>query len=370
MLKEVKYYNRAYKLLEELGEVYENGHDSKRVFDFLNNQRFYYINNPDLMMERINSLKLTILVAFLGLNKESIERADKFDNFRELDLIIDFQKIPLIIRGENYSGYIMDNDGINMFNNNRIRNTIFDNWLSIINAPVSDTDHATILKRVRNGFLHSNFKLFNDEDFRSFINIKTKNYYESNILVDNFSQFIMSYYANNSSFGLTEFDYICRYHAPFNDDYMNVHNNDELSDELHRMEIVSYNNKSNNYNGYQAFSSYFKHDFIDKNYKEKIFKRMQKDNIVINSINSRNLTEDEIDIIIDRVINNHPNFFSMNNDEKYRLVLANIDLVINSKGTICSWMTHILEVLKNIYTIQNHHMSYPTPNLKIHQFLN
>ena len=362
MLKEVKYYNRAYKLLEELREVYKDGFNPQLTFNYLNDQRVHFMNDHDLMMERVNSLRITLLVAFLGLNKESIERADKFDSFKELEMDIDFQEFPVVVRGEIEKGFIMDDDGINMFNNNRTRNTIFDNWLSIVNAPAGDTDNITILSRVRNGLLHSNFKLFNDEDYRSFINIKTKNYYESNIIAENFHQFIMRYYSNASGYGLTEFDYICRYHAKSREDYLKVNNIDELFNELHKMEIISYNNKSNNYNGNNSFSKYFKHDYLDKSYTEKVLKRMEKDNIVINNINSRYLTENEIEIIIDRVISSNPNFFNMNNEDKHRLVLANIDFIINNKGAICSWISHVFLVTNNIYTIQNMNCNFMTPN--------
>ncbi|MBO5529986.1 MAG: hypothetical protein J5970_01150 [Bacilli bacterium] len=340
MLKEVKYYNRAYKLLEEIREIYSDGFNPERTYSFWEEKNRLYNENHLLFLERMNSLKLTTMIALFGLNKESIEKKEKYLDYDEFVLDLDFRKfeMPNILSKNDF------NDGIRRFETYRNQNTIFDNWLSIHVPVSSDNSNKDIFRRVRNGLLHSNFDLEMDSLGISYTHIKTKRYYESIILNQNFEQLVKGYFSNCGPLGLSENDII----LDFRD--RDINNKQELIQFLFDTDIYMINNTVDKYNGQNYLGNYFDYSKkrIDTEYLKRTIKRMKNDGINIKGITGYNL--DEISIIkVEKQINRfYPDFYSYDHDKKLLIIKGAILSVIDVKSEISNWLLHFDYIAQSI----------------------
>ena len=167
MTNEEKYYRRAYSLIDRLGEVYQKGFDRKKILQFWKEELMKFNNKPYIASNQHKSVMLTIVIALLGINKESIEKSEKITDYNESIVHEDFRKLKLMEDSLQK---------INSFENNRIVNSLFDNWLSIKISPSTDSNNKDIFRRVRNGLLHSNFYVDLEAFQTSYTHIKTKSY--------------------------------------------------------------------------------------------------------------------------------------------------------------------------------------------------
>ncbi len=206
-------------------EVYRNGYDESKTREFQNHLRKCMLTNPKLMKEERASIMFTAVVALLGLNKESMERTNKFSDYKK-------NHHPMNIRSMSISPEARMK--INEFDRDRVISTDFDEWLSITTKIDADTTNLDHLRRVRNGILHGNFYLDQDYPDVSFTHIKTKSYYESEVLNDEFQLFVFEYFSNLSELGLTE--QINAYNMPI----VKIKTREELIRVLYSLSISSY----------------------------------------------------------------------------------------------------------------------------------
>lgn len=190
-----KYYRRAHTALRKLIEVYKDGYDIRKMNDFRTSLIRTGINNPKVMREQQFSILFTITTALLGLNKESIERTEKIKEYKQAEKSTGIGIETLTQKQQ---------DRVLEFNHKRSEVTPFDNWLSIIKNLTKDKDSTSIMKKIRNGILHSNFELLLEEDNLDYTNIKIKSYFEAELLNLEFEKYVLEYFSNIEGLGLTE----------------------------------------------------------------------------------------------------------------------------------------------------------------------
>ncbi len=242
VMKEEKYYRRAYSLLNELTQAYQFGFDKSKALEFWKYEFAQFVNNSMVSSQKIDALMLSIVITLLGLNKEAIERKEKVKDYNELVIYKDFRELDLRPK---------DKQKIAEFDALKTRHTAFDNWLSIINCPNTDVSNSDVFRRVRNGLLHANFVLDMEELQTSYTHIKTKSYYEAVILNQNFYQFIFSYFSNVLGMGLNEDDRL------FDVKVMNIKNLDDLVEYLRELTIIKIETDIENYDGTNTIGMMF-----------------------------------------------------------------------------------------------------------------
>ena len=190
-----KYYRRAHTALKKLIEAYKDGYDIRKMNEFRTSLIREGINNPKVMREQQFSLLFTITTALLGLNKEGIEKTEKIREYKKAEKSSGIGEETLTKKHK---------DRIQEFNDKRVEETPFDNWLSIVKNLTKEKDSTSIMKKIRNGILHSNFELLLEEDNLDYTNIKIKSYFEAELLNLEFEKYILEYFSNIEGLGLTE----------------------------------------------------------------------------------------------------------------------------------------------------------------------
>lgn len=190
-----KYYRRSYNAINKLIEVYKDGYNKDRTLNFRQELRSKYYSNPMVIQSEFNSIMFTAVTCLLGLNKETIENTGKIIEYKRNvnELKFDMKK--------------MNNNEVQRlqsFYNSKIISTDFDNWLSIKKNPNTDKNNIDYLKRVRNSLLHSNFYIDEDVISLPITKLKTKSYYEADLLNLQFQMFVLEYFANIDTLGLSE----------------------------------------------------------------------------------------------------------------------------------------------------------------------
>lgn len=190
-----KYYRRAFNALQKLSKAYKEGYTPQTMNDFRTSLILSGVQNQILMKEEQLSILFTLTTALLGLNKESIEKTEKITEYKSaakgsIGLEPTLNKKQQTRKQE--------------FNNKRTLETPFDNWLSVIKDLTKDQDSQSIMKKIRNGILHSNFETLLEPGNLDYTNIKIKSYFEAELLNLEFEKYIFEYFSNIEGLGLTE----------------------------------------------------------------------------------------------------------------------------------------------------------------------
>ena len=189
-----KYYRRSYNAVFKLIETYQKGYKKDVMWKFRENLLNDLNIKEKVIVEEQMSILYSILIATLGLNKESIEKTEKISEYKNLHSVgLRNMSLPLSYKNR-----------LNQFDFQRVRNTDFDDWLSIIVDIASDQTNKDHLRRIRNGLLHSNFYIEEDFPALNIAHIKIKNYYEAEILEPELRTFIFDYFSNIEEMGIIE----------------------------------------------------------------------------------------------------------------------------------------------------------------------
>ena len=89
----VKYYRRTYKLLDDLIYTFRNGYDKKEILKFYKNCFLDYNYNEEIFRSKRDGVMLTIMISLLGINKESIENTNKFFEYNNSVVALDYRNI-------------------------------------------------------------------------------------------------------------------------------------------------------------------------------------------------------------------------------------------------------------------------------------
>lgn len=190
-----KYYRRTYNAINKLIGAYKNGYDKSKTLEFRKQLIKASLTNGTTMQEEQLGLMFTATVALLGLNKESMERTGKFSSYKTNNNQTGIRSMDLPKDAKTR---------LDVFDSAKVISTDFDTWLSIIVKIDADTTNLDHLRRVRNGLLHSNFYLEQDPSGLNITHIKTKSYYEAEVLDVEFQMFVFEYFSNIEQLGLTE----------------------------------------------------------------------------------------------------------------------------------------------------------------------
>ena len=197
MTSEFKFYSGAYAMLKKLSRIYESGLNMRNIENELS---FISHLNPSLKREyadNVRSLMLLLNMTMMGINKEKIEKTPDNFSYSGYRSPIDIDKC--LVTENQKQRYLK-------FKEQSICDSPFPDWLSITKNNGNINTAAEYVKKVRNAFLHADFRPKYD-DYFFVINIansgKTNTYFEADILWENYISFTNSYFSNVPELGLT-----------------------------------------------------------------------------------------------------------------------------------------------------------------------
>lgn len=328
-----KYYRRAYKAIERLTEVYKYGYDERKMHEFRNNLIMQGMEKQIVMKNEQLSLMFTATVALLGLNKESIENTGKISKYKDLssEFQILINDLPPNMK-----------ERLDEFYHKRTIETPFPQWLSIIKdltrKESKEETAADIIKKVRNGLLHSNFYIEADPNNIDYTHINIKSYYEAELFNMVFEMFVFKYFSNLEELGLVE-----RLHT-YNIRLTHIKNKEMLHERLKEMSInyIKYNNIKNvgeDTPELILMNSKVGVDVIDR---EKFSKKLKEsDNFENLEMNELSLNESMIDFLeryIDKKFGSE--FYKMNSYHQIGIITTQLQFIINPKREVSNWLTH------------------------------
>lgn len=336
MTKEEKYYKRTYSLLTDLTEAYSKGYSKEEIEKLhikIHGESYF---KPTILNEKREGLLLTIIIALLGINKESIDQAKIVNEYKDIKI-------------EEYKSEQLKklyNEKLKELAQNKSKSSAFDSWLNIIKSPDIDMSNNKVFKIVRNGLLHSNFYLDTDLKEFSSINIKIQKYYEANIFTPNFHMFIMTYFSNLPSVGLSEKTIIK--HLGYN---CKIKNQEKLKKILENLTLIKINYDIENYDGSNSLG----HKIFGLKRQEikgkKIEDELQKavnNGIKINDIERYRLE----DYVIEHILNYFElkygdEFYKKSETEKKSLIICYIEYIFENKRYISNWLIHFYYVINH-----------------------
>lgn len=335
----VKYYRRTYKFIDDLIYTFRNGYVKKEIINFYKNCLLDYNDNQELYRKKCDGLLLTILIAELGINKESIENTNKFLEYNNL-----------VVRKDHREELVDNNVKLNEFNNNII-STDFDNWLSIKNCPDIDKTNSDIIRRVRNSLLHGNYSIDFDDDYFTYTHLKTKSYYEATILNQNFYQFVGSYFSNYAGTGLSEYT-----NFNFSTYIGKINNEKNLKEYLKNTYIINFLYDLKNYNGKNSLE-YLLVDVINNNENKQklgdILKKINEKEINIKERNVLYIQEEVIEKIIKYFdIKYGKEFYKFDKEKQKFLISSYIDLIYNNKKHSSFWLVVCFYMINNSVNLE------------------
>ena len=336
MTKEEIYYRRTYRLLNDLIYTYRNGYDKKEIEEFWNKKNLEFLEGSKIFNEQKEGLLLTIIIALMGINKESTEKREVVKGYNDSFVEFDFRNIKKDTITE---------EKLVEFDNYRNKETIFDKWLSINKAPDSDRKNSDIIRRIRNGLLHSNFNVDTDSKLLSFTNIKTKSYYESKILNQNFQQFIMANYSNVPTVGVC--DKTILFYKNICDDIVNE---DVLRKWLLNTTMLEVEHSIENFDGFNTLDNKIAELLKQNNKEQKIMDEIYKENndITIKSINTTEFTEETVEFFIKIVKNRYKeDFYKLPEISKEKILHNIFEYFYKNKRQISNWLLHFYHLIGN-----------------------
>ncbi|MBE6156139.1 MAG: hypothetical protein E7161_00120 [Firmicutes bacterium] len=334
-----RYYRRSYNALNRLIQAYKNGYNKENTLDFRKQLIASATTNPALMEEERSRIMFTIIVALLGLNKESIERTGKFLEYKKNNYSMNIRNMPISPEAKAK---------LDSFDSERVLSTDFDEWLSIITKVDSDTTNVDHLRRVRNGLLHSNFYLNQDYPELTIVHIKTKSYYEAELLNDEFQMFVFEYFGNLAELGLTE--KMNAYNLPV----ARIKTREELISALHVLSINSYT-----YDGLNSLASKTPELLLKESTdKEGIIDAETFEKKLKNSSNYQNMNVtvtrlDHLEIAHMFVYfekNYGDNFYKLDAKTQASTIAAYLQYRINPKREVSNWLLHFWYLYATLYS--------------------
>ncbi len=333
-----KYYRRSYNAITRLIDSYKKGYQEDKMFDFRKNLLTSGIN-PSILFEEQADIMFTIAVALLGLNKESIEHTEKFTEYKKSEGMVNIR--------ENITNPTTKKI-IDLFDSKKVINTDLDNWLSIIKNIPSDISNLDHIKRVRNGLLHSNFYVEGDNPYSQIVHIKTKSYYESELLSSQFQHYVFEYFSNIDKLSITE--KMCFY---LMDTENQIKSREDLVVGLLKMCVVEYtynNLKSVVKNTPETIFVKSVDERYKLNYKEIIKKMNRTKNFENFKETTRNLSPAEISYLFVYIEKNYGDeFYKMDVDTQCGIITTQLQYRLLPKKEISNWLMHFWYLYSTLF---------------------
>lgn len=329
------YYRRAYKMVNELIDIYKNGIKKQKMQKLWEENFLKSIENYSLIKTKRDATLLTISIALMGLNKEKLEDCKKLENYDNDLVSMDVRKWDLNTN---------ERKTLEEFDNLKTTNSVFDKWLTLINSPETDKTSLDVLKRVRNGLLHSNFTIDTSNKLFTLTDIKTKSYYHSKILNDNFMQFILAYFSNHAKMGIPEktITYYC-------DDNITVKDEISLKKLLESVKVFIYKTKSPVYNGTNTLD-YLIFNSVEGNKVNfnKTLNDLQNTDIVIEKVDPYSLSKVAVDNFINKLMSSIPNLFELSDSEIKSFVITGLNYCIDPIREVSNMLLHYYYIMLNL----------------------
>jgi len=324
-----RYYRRSYNAINRLIDAYKTGYTKENSLKFREELLNKYKANPITMRSEICNIMFTTMICLLGLNKEAIENTGKIIEYKKNNNELNIDENQLTIEQKQR---------LKEFNDSKVVNTDFDNWLSIKINPNTDKENIDFLRRVRNSLLHSNFYLDEDTPFMPFTKLKTKSYYEAEIFNLQFQMFVFEYFANIDSLGLSEAIYA------FDVPKTQISNQDDFINHLLLMNInkITYQNLQTV--GVES-PELFLRESTDSDFKINVSEFAKKLKYTKNADNIKWETMKLSSVYVINVIRFIKNtygekFYSLDSDTQNNILTTHIKYELNPKSEISNWMCH------------------------------
>lgn len=329
------YYRRAYRIINKLIDNYKDGFNKNKTYKMWYEEYMKSIENYSLVKTGRDATILTIAIALMGLNKEKLEDSKKLENYDNDLVSMDVRQWDLNTN---------ERKTIEEFDCLKTTNSVFDKWLTLINSPESDKTSLDVLKRVRNGLLHSNFTIDTSNKLFTLTDIKTKSYYESKILNDNFMQFILAYFSNHAEMGVPEktITYVHNKNIIVKDEK-------SLRKFLESIIILNFKSKSSIYNrtntlDYLIFNSL---EGNKVNFNQTLHD-IQNTDIVIEKVDPYTLSKVAIDNFINKLMSSMPNLFELSDSEIKNYVVTGINYCIDPIREVSNMLLHYHFIMLNL----------------------
>lgn len=323
-----KYYRRVYNALQKLIATYKDGYNPQQMNNLRTNLILEGVSKQNVMKEEQLSTMFLITTALLGLNKESIERTEKLSGYKQAEKSGGLHRETL---SEKMASRVTE------FNAKRTVETPFDNWLSVIKDLTKDQDPTSIMKKIRNGILHSNFELLLEPNDLDYTNIKIKSYFEAELLNIEFEQYVFEYFSNIEGLGLTEkmFTYNIR--------QRDIKDKNMLHAVLEEMSINQITYKNIRTLGEKTPEDYLMDSRTDDNIDIPKFLESIRSSDNFSDIKGEvlKLKPETIRYLENYIENAFGNaFYKLSYPEQNGIITTHLNLVLNPKRELSNWLAH------------------------------
>lgn len=339
---EKKHYKRSKYMIEKLKRTFPNYiYNQKQEQQLIQNELVRYLNVAELANYDFINICFLISVALLGLNKESIEKNEKHTDYeypvkyKENKVVItdsagnidELQAKQMLTRINNFIDSEMEKG--------RIKNTSYDEWLSIKNENLSL--NYNYMFNIRNSLMHSEYCIDLFIGRPLFAHLLNSNYtgFEATVFVPKFLEFLKHYFSNDAFFGVVDDLYLFSL-----EDGVNISSDHELKSYLKSQVQI------------------FKLEYENKK-KRKLFEKVILDNPKVPNkklIDKYGIKSNDVvldDEQINQIVLNLKDYYgeklyNMEKDKIDRIIAEAIRYELNPKSVISAWLMHFYDMFSKI----------------------
>lgn len=324
MDNEILHYKRGITFLKIMKEYlsYEK-YSERSICEFCNWCEERVSNNLKFSMFDLNNFLVLCAVVFMGLNKESIEESDNLKDY-QYDITYVW---PAVLKEK--PNELLEKIVENEFNNVRVIETPYDEWLSVLRFNLSSDFTPNFLFNVRNGFMHSEYNLEIRDSNRNFLflNVKNSNYtnFEGRILVCNFVEFIKFFYSNDAYSGLVDKYFIGQSEE---DDFF-INCEDEL-DRVAQIKLLQVKYKNINKNSKKTFEKL--------NYGNKAVPKIQGYEVEETEISDDQTIIEQVKLLIKKYYGKE--FYNLSSLDQGEIIFMMKKYLNSPSSYISEWIMH------------------------------
>lgn len=335
---EEKHYRRSKYMIEKIKKTFPNGiYNKKQEQQLIQKELIRYRSVTDLANYDFINMGFLIGVALLGLNKESIEKNEKHS---EYEYPIKYKDNKVVIdknnerKGEQMLSWF--NNSINLeLNKDKNRDIPYDEWLSIKN--INLLPNYNYVFNIRNSLMHSEYYIDLFKEKPIFAHLSNSNYtgFEATVFIPKFLEFLKHYFSNDAFFGVVDDFYLFSL-----EDDADISSENKLKAFLKsQVQIVKLE-----YENGKKRRLFEKEMLCNPRIlnKELIDKYKIKSNDVF-------LDDEQINQIILNLKDYYgEDFYNMNQDSVYRIIVEAIRYELNPKQVISGWLMHFYDMMSKV----------------------
>lgn len=331
---EILHYKRGIYIINKIMKLFEGckyDASKERQFFLSEHDRVF---NTEIGVFDSNNFLFICGVALMGLNKETIENSNNSNDYNyDIDYEISAMKIGSEIHDIDIDQLpIQAQYYLKRFNENRIVNSLYDEWLSINDFNSLKGHTYNFLFNVRNSIMHSeyDFEMLNKYDFL-IANLNNSNYtnFKAQIYMPKFFEFMKHYFSNDVHFGIVSNLFLYGLEEIKEDDIKDRESLLKYIKDEVKIKKINYDNKLKQ----------------DKILEKLLTKKLELTEKIIKRYN---ITESEIILNsddIDQVVLSIESYF---NDDFYnfdaeiqtKIIVGALKYKMDSKSVLSSWIMH------------------------------